>query len=271
VEAIADQLAERLFDRVRLGGETGQCQLGRQDSRKSAHAPRDVERGGAGDGVRVARGQHQDRAEPERHARLLAVQSAHACAGGDSAEQRRLTILVSERARREPGAQPGRDLVPEDQSGQRLAAGALQPFGAGQRRRQRLHGALAGDIAMALAQLDGASGQPVEERGRARIRGRRARRVDGGAMAAGGGQPAPGRRNLGLDGSREDHADRVEHDELGVLAHRRGNRVPRRVGDESRQGFDRLAHRERRPYFSGGVTPAGSGTWATFKVIDTRL
>ena len=25
------------------------------------------------------------------------------------------------------------------------------------------------------------------------------------------------------------------------------------------------------PYFSGGVTPAGRGTCATFRVIDTRL
>ena len=168
-EAVADQLSERLFDRVRLRGDTGQRQLRRQCSREAAHAPGDVQRGGAGDRVRIARGEDQDRADPERQAGLVAVQSVHSGAGGHRAQQRRLAILVRERARRQSPGEPGRDLVPEDEPSQSLPAGSLQPFGAGQRCRQRLHGTLTGDVAMAFAQLDGAPGQAVEKRRRARI------------------------------------------------------------------------------------------------------
>jgi hypothetical protein len=44
----------------------------------------------------------------------------------------------------------------------------------------------------------------------------------------------------------------------------RRRRHARVTGLEVRPGDD-------APYFSGGVTPAGRGTCATFSVIDTRL
>ena len=63
-------------------------------------------------------------------------------------------------------------LTPETMTAdQKRVADAIQagPRGAGQRGRQRLHRALAGDVAMSFAQLDRASGQPVEKRRRPRI------------------------------------------------------------------------------------------------------
>ena len=76
---------------------------------------------------------------------------------------------MSEGTRRDSGAHSSRDLVPENESGENLSAGSLQPFGARQRGRQRLDGALTGDVAVALAQLDGASRESIEKRRRARI------------------------------------------------------------------------------------------------------
>src|SRR5437660_11726499 len=78
--------------------------LWRQCSREAAHAPGDVQCGGTGNGVRVARCEDLDRAKPERQARLVAVQSAHPCAGAHGAKQGRLAILVSEGTRRQAGA-----------------------------------------------------------------------------------------------------------------------------------------------------------------------
>src|SRR5262249_16757152 len=65
--------------------------------------------------------------------------------------------------RGQPGAEPRGDLVAEDERGERVPPRALQPLAAGERRRQDLHGALARDVAMALAELDPAPGQPVEQ------------------------------------------------------------------------------------------------------------
>jgi hypothetical protein len=56
-----------------------------------------------------------------------------------------------------------------------------------------------------------------------------------------------------------------------MLADGLGDRFPRRTGDEVGEFVDCLAQRELPVYFRGGVTPAGSGTCATFSVIDTRL
>ena len=124
---------------------------------------------------------------------------------------------------------------------------------------------------MALAQLDGASGQPVEKRGRARIRRRCSWCQDRCPPAAGRDQSGTDIGDFGLDRAGKNHTDRVEHHELGVLAHGPRDGFPRRPGDEVREFFDGLAHREVPAYFRGGVTPAGRGTCATFSVIDTRL
>ena len=109
------------------------------------------------------------------------------------------------------------DLVSEDQRGQRLPARPFQPFSAGQRGRQDLHGALAGDVAMPLAQLDRASRQSVEQGRRARVRRRPSRRVDGRATTTGRGQSRSHIGHLGLHRTGQDHAHCVQQHELGVL------------------------------------------------------
>ena len=97
---------------------------------------------------------------------------------------------------------------------------------------------------MPLAQLDRAPREAVEQGGRARIRRRPAGRVDGRALAAGGGQPRPHAGHLGLDRARQDHAQRVQQHELGVRANGLGDRLPRRAGHEVRQCLDCLPHRD---------------------------
>ena len=98
---------------------------------------------------------------------------------------------------------------------------------------------------MAFTQLDGAPGEPVQKRRRARICRGRPRRVDRGALAAGRGQSGPHARDLGLDGAGENHPERVEQHELGMLANGRGDGLPRRAGDEMRERLDGFAHRAR--------------------------
>ena len=90
-------------------------------------------------------------------------------------------------------------------------------------------------------------------------------------MAAGRGQSRTHASDFGLDRAGENHAERVEQDELGMLPDGRGDRVPRRVGDEVRESSMASPIVAPPPYFRGGVTPAGSCTCATFSVIDTRL
>ena len=158
--------------------------------------------------------------------------------------------------RRQPGAEPRGDFVTEDERGQRLPARAVEPFATRQRRRQDLHGTLAGDVAMPLAELDRASGQTVEQRRRARIRRRPARGVDGRASTTGCGQARPRAGHLGLHRAGEDHAQRVQEHELGVSLNRSGDGLPRGASHEVRQLLDCFAHhdlRRRTRKFVGGV------------------
>ncbi len=57
-------------------------------------------------------------------------------------------------------------------------------------------------------------------------------------MAAGRGQSRTHASDFGLDRAGENHADRVQQDELGMLAVSLGDRFPRRAGDEVRELFD---------------------------------
>ena len=242
-ESVADQVGEGLLDGVRLCGHAGQGQFRRERAGEATHPARHVQRGGARDGVGVAGGEDEDRADPERRAHLVARQSAQPRPGRHRAQERRLAILVGDRPGGHRRTQPDGDVVAEDQRGQRLPSGPLQPFGAGQRGRQDLHGGLGGDEAVPLAQLDRAPRQPVEQRRRARIRRRPARRVDGRAAATGRGQSRPRAGHFGLHRAGHHHAQRVQQHELGVLPHRLGNRLPRRIGREPRQLLDCVSHR----------------------------
>ena len=144
-EAVADQLPEGLFDGVRLCGDAGERQLGRERSGEAAHPAGDVERGRARHGVRVAGCEHECRADPERQAHLRAGHRAQPRPGRHGPQQRRLAVLMGYRPRRQPRAESSGHFVAEDQRGQGFPTRAFQPFGARQRRRQHLHGALAGD------------------------------------------------------------------------------------------------------------------------------
>ena len=62
-------------------------------------------------------------------------------------------------------------------------------------------------------------------------------------MTTGRGQSRTHRGNFGLHRAGENHAERVQQDELGRLAHGLGDRVPRRVGDDVRELFDGVARR----------------------------
>ncbi len=242
----ASSAEQGLLDGVRLRGHAGQRQLRRQRSGEAAHPSGHVQRRGPGDGVGVAGREDEDCADSERETRLLAGHPPQPRPGGDGTEQRRLTVLMGEWSCGQPRAEPGGDLVTEDQRGQRFSPRAFQPFGAGQRRRQHLHRALAGHVAMPLAELDRPPRQSVEQRRRTRIRRRPARRVDGRALTTGGGQARPRAGHLGLHRASENHAQRVEQHELGVLPNRRGDRLPRRACDEVRQLLDCLAHHALR-------------------------
>ena len=247
---------------------------GASDPGEAAHPSGHVQRGGARHGVGVAGCEDEDRADPEREARLLAGQSAQPRPGRHRAQQRRLAVLMRERPGRQPRPQSGGDLVAEDQRGQRLPARPFQPFGAGQRRRQDLHGALAGDVAMPLAQLDRAPRQSVEQGRRARVRRRPARRVDGRAPTTGRGQSRPHAGHLGLHRARQHHAQRVQQHELGVLPDSLGDRLPRRAGHEVRQLLDCLAHRDllRRPRSNGRTaTLTRSDSTAVAVLHDNRM
>ena len=162
---------------------------------------------------------------------------------------------MRERPRGQPGPEACGSFVAEDQRGQRVAPRALQPFGAGQRGRQDLHRALARHVAMALAHLDRAPGQSVEQGRRAWIRRRPARCIDRGAAAAGCDQARTDTRDLGLRGAGEHHAERVQEHELGVLTNSGGDGVPRRRGYEMRELLDLFAHRG----FSVVVERSGAG------------
>ena len=71
---------------------------------------------------------------------------------------------------------------------------------------------------------------------------RPAARIDHGTRAGALRQPLAQRHDLRPFGAGEDHPQRVEQRDLGVAAHRRGDVVKPRLGDEFREGFDLLAH-----------------------------
>jgi hypothetical protein len=78
-------------------------------------------------------------------------------------------------------------------------------------------------------------------------------------------------QEVGHERAGKNHTDRVEQYELGVLADGLGvrfHRVPAMKWASSSIAWPVVSS---PLYFRGGVTPAGSGTWATFSVIDTRL
>ena len=108
---------------------------------------------------------------------------------------------------------------------------------------------------MALAELDRSPRQTVEQRRRARVRRRPASRIDRGAPASGFGQTRSRARDLGLQRAGQNHAERVEQHQLGVLTDRVRNRFPGCRCGEPRQLLDLFAHRAlRRP--SKGLVPA---------------
>ena len=77
-------------------------------------------------------------------------------------------------------------------------------------------------------------------------------------MAAGRGQSRADASDFGLDRARKNHTDRVEKDELGMLADGRGDRLPRCTGDEVREFFDGLAHRDLPDGFDPTLGPLRS-------------
>ena len=142
---------------------------------------------------------------------------------------------MREGPRRQPRSEPGGNFVAEDQRRQRLSARSFQPFRTRQRRGQDLHGPLARDVAMSLAQFDRPPRQSIEQGRRARVRRRPARRVDRRAPPTGRGQSRPHAGHLSLHRTSQDHAHRVEQHELGVLPNSLRDRLPRRAGNEVRQ------------------------------------
>ena len=191
-------MAEGLLDGIRVSDEAGQGQLRRQHAGETAHSSGHVQRGGPRHGAGVARCEDEGGADPKGEARLFARQAAEPGSGGHRAQERRLAVLVGERPGGHRRAHPGGHFISEDQRGQRLLARPSEPLGTGQRGRQDLNGALTRDVAMPLAQLDRAPGEAVEQRRRARVGRRPARRIDGRAPAPGLGQSRPRRGHLGL-------------------------------------------------------------------------
>ena len=159
-----------------------------------------------------------------------------------AASSERLAVLVRERPRRECSAEPRGEIVADDERRDQIAAAALRVLADGQEARQNLHRGLAGDEPQTFAELDRAAGDAVQQRGGARILRRPAARVNGGAGARRRRETLAQLLHLGPLRAGEDHAERIEENELRLMLHRLGDILPLRLRDELRELFDLLSH-----------------------------
>ena len=168
--------------------------------------------------------------------------AAHARTSRGGAEHRGLAVLMRERPGHERACKPAGNFVAQDERAQHVFARASCVLGRGEDAGKDLHCGLARDEPQALAQLDRAPGDPVEQRRRARIGSGAARRIHRGARAAGGRQALPKRLDFRSSGARENDPDRVEQDELCMLSHALRDFLPVGIRDEAREFFQLSAH-----------------------------
>src|SRR5262249_35782102 len=138
-----------------------------------------------------------------------------------------------------------------------------------QHTRKYLHRRLPGHEPEALAQLNRAAGDAVQQSRGARIVDRRAGRIDGSSRAVVRGQSISQRHHLWPGRAAKDHAERVEQDALGVLAHGDGDILQLGFSGEARKRFNLLAHGPapvplpRWEYPNGSTMPVVGGPAVT--------
>ncbi len=240
LEPVADQAAQRFLDRVVLCGKACQRKIGRKPEHETAHPPGHVQRGRTGDGVVIARREDESSGDTDRPAYIGRVQSPQSRSRGSSAQQRRLTVLVCERPGRHRRTEAGAGVIPEDQGCEHVAAGASSPFADAQHARQNLHRALIGNVPIAFSQLQGPSGDAVQQGRVARIVCRPARRQYGRARPRGRAQSLAQPPHLGPTCPCENDTDRIEHDQLRMPLHFLRHLLERRLSDETSEFFDLL-------------------------------
>ncbi len=188
-KAVADEIGQRLFDRIGLRLEPGKRQFRRQCRGKPAHAAGDVQGRGAGHRIGVARRQHQYRGDAHRAADPGGVETAQPRPGRGRRQQRHLPVLMRQRARGEAACNPRRDVVAEHERGQHLAPGAAGLLADRQHPRQYLHRRLPRHKAQPLAQFDRPSGDAVQQCRGARVGARPAAGIYRRAAAGARRQP----------------------------------------------------------------------------------
>ena len=220
--------AQRLLDRVVLRLEPGERQFRRQRGGKAAHAAGDVERRRAGDGVGVARRQHQRRRDAHGAADPGRIETAQARARRGRRQQRHLAVLMRQRPRREPAGEPGRDIVAEHEAPSASRGPGCPPA----RRPPARRAAPASPPGRRRSAAPRTARSPARRCRSAAPRCadlcRPAARIDRGAAAGSRREPLAQLPHLGPLRAGEDHAERVEQHQLGVPLHRLGDVLPLR-------------------------------------------
>ena len=248
---VAHHFGQRFFDGVGLRFKPRQRQVWRERPGKTRHAAGHIERRRARAGVGVTRRHHQNRRDAHRETHARRIEPAHARARGSGGKQHRLPVLMRQRPRCERHADARRHFVARHQRRQQRFAIHVSVLAHGQHTGQDLHRRLARGQPQPFAQFNRTARDAVKQRRGARVVRGGAACIDGRTGTGGRSHTLTQRRHFRAHRAGEDHANRVEQHQLGVLAHRRGDLLPLRLGYELREFFDWLAHACR----SNNVSP----------------